>query len=114
MKNLLISESIFSMIRLPYDEKGLKKYWPDRAVNEKIEILLENLTGLDNFSVDHLEEVLRSTADSIGVKAAALIHPVRLALTGFSVSPGIFGVMNILGKDVVLRRLKTALGKLPL
>ena len=54
------------------------------------------------------------STESIGVKAAVLIHPTRLALTGFGVSPGIFEIMNILGKEVVLRRLLSANEKFPL
>jgi len=96
-----------------FDVNGLEKYWPDNTVNENIGILLENLSNLEDFSEENLEEKLRSTADSIGVKAASLIHPTRLALTGFVISPGIFVVMNTLGKKVVLRRLKSALDKFP-
>ncbi len=97
-----------------FDENAWKKYWSDNAVNENISILLDNLSDLDDYSEEKLEEVLRSTAESIGVKAASLIHPTRLALTGFGVSPGIFEVMNLLGKEVVLRRLKSANEKFPL
>ena len=96
-----------------FDENASKKYWSDNAVNENISILLDNLSNLDDYSEEKLEEVLRSTAESIGVKAASLIHPTRLALTGFGVSPGIFEVMNLLGKEVVLRRLKSANEKFP-
>ena len=96
-----------------FDENAVKKYWSENAVNENIGILLENLSNLDDFSEEKLEEVLRSTADSIGIKAASLIHPTRLALTGFGVSPGIFLVMNMLGKKVVLRRLNSAFEKFP-
>jgi len=96
-----------------FDENASKKYWSEKSVNENISILLDNLSNLDDYTEEKIEEVLRSTADSIGVKAAALIHPTRLALTGFGVSPGIFEVMNLLGKEVVTRRLRSANEKFP-
>jgi len=47
-------------------------------------------------------------AEEAGVKRGELIHPVRLALTGRTASPGIFEVMQILGKPVCLRRIRRA------
>ena len=43
-----------------------------------------------------------------GLKLGSIAQPVRVALTGGTVSPGIFEVMEILGKDVVINRLKNA------
>ncbi|MBP9005046.1 MAG: hypothetical protein KBG36_02220 [Candidatus Marinimicrobia bacterium] len=52
---------------------------------------------------------MRRTAEHAGLKAADLIHPLRLALTGFGISPGIFQVAEILGKETVLRRIQKAI-----
>ena len=46
-----------------------------------------------------------------GVKAGALIHAVRVALTGKTVSPGLFEVMALLGRDRVRQRVKAALAR---
>ncbi|MFQ5866123.1 MAG: hypothetical protein ACE5IW_12940 [bacterium] len=43
------------------------------------------------------------------MSAAELIHPTRLAITGCSASPGLFEIMEILGRETVLRRLRKAI-----
>ena len=54
------------------------------------------------------EEVIRATAEKLGVKAGQLIHPSRVALTGQSRSAGIFEVMELMGAPRTVRRLRTA------
>jgi len=53
-----------------------------------------------------LENQLREFAESKGIKAGQLIHPLRLALTGGTVSPGIFELMVVLGKEKVIYRIE--------
>ena len=96
-----------------YDEKGRNKHWNDNSVNSNVRQLVKNLEELNSFREEKIEEVLRSTAETLGIKAAELIHPVRLALTGFSVSPSLFEIMELLGKELSVRRIKSALNKLP-
>ena len=96
-----------------YDEKGRDKHWNDNSVNSNVRQLVKKLEELNSFREEKIEEVLRSTAETLGIKAAELIHPVRLALTGFSVSPSLFEIMELLGKELSVRRIKSALNKLP-
>ena len=96
-----------------YDEKGRNKHWNDNSVNSNVRQLVKKLEELNSFREEKIEEVLRSTAETLGIKAAELIHPVRLALTGFSVSPSLFEIMELLGKEISVRRIKSALNQLP-
>ena len=57
---------------------------------------------------DAFEEVIRSTAEKLGVKAGQVIHPSRVALTGQSRSAGIFEVMELVGAPRTVRRLRAA------
>jgi glutamyl-tRNA synthetase len=52
-----------------------------------------------------IEPVLRSTAERVGLKAAALIHATRVAVTGRAVSAGLFDVLALLGRERVIARL---------
>ncbi|MGE0043821.1 MAG: glutamate--tRNA ligase [Vicinamibacterales bacterium] len=52
-----------------------------------------------------LEQVLRATAEARGIKAGALIHATRIAMTGRMVSPGLFEMLVLLGRDTVIGRL---------
>jgi len=96
-----------------YDEKGRNKHWNDSSVNSNVRRLVINFEELSSFTEEKIERVLRSTAETLGIKAAELIHPVRLALTGFSVSPSLFEIMELLGKEISVRRIKSALNQLP-
>ncbi|KPK61966.1 MAG: hypothetical protein AMS21_08495, partial [Gemmatimonas sp. SG8_38_2] len=59
-----------------------------------------------------LEAQVRALAADMGIGAGKLIHPLRLALTGTSVSPGIFEVMNLMGRELVCARIDDALNYL--
>jgi glutamyl-tRNA synthetase len=56
-----------------------------------------------------LEALYRALTETLEVKFAALIHPTRLAISGMSFGPGLFELMEALGRDVVLRRMNTLL-----
>ncbi len=70
--------------------------------------LAERLESLAEFDVNTIEPVMRDLAGELGIKAAKLIHPARVAMTGRSVSPGIFEVMELVGPDACVRRLRRA------
>lgn len=88
-----------------YDEKGLAKHWADNNIKETFTLFIGGLDSVNEWSPAMLEEHLRAFAEEKGLKAGQLIHPLRLALTGISISPGIFEVMEVLGKDDVKERL---------
>ena len=57
------------------------------------------------FDVASTEAALRQVAEARGLKAGTLIHAVRVAVTGTSVSPGLFEVLALVGRARVLARL---------
>ncbi len=59
-------------------------------------------------AADAFEEVIRTTAEKLGVKAGQLIHPSRVALSGQSRSAGIFEVMELMGARRTVQRLRAA------
>jgi glutamyl-tRNA synthetase len=71
-------------------------------------MLVEELEKAPAFTTQSIEEALRILAEQLGVGAGKLIHPTRLALSGKVVGPGLFEMMELLGKDRVVRRLRTA------
>lgn len=89
-----------------YDLEAMNRALGVEGLKEKLGGLREGLQALPDFEDGAKSEaVLRSTAEKNGVEAKVLIHPLRLALTGKGISPGIFELMQVLGKDVCLRRL---------
>lgn len=91
-----------------YDSNALKKYWRDNTKSYLAEFRIQ-LENVENFVADEIEVVLRKLAEKIGIPAANIIHPVRIVLTGFAVSPGLFEMMEVLGKETCLRRIDRGL-----
>jgi glutamyl/glutaminyl-tRNA synthetase len=67
------------------------------------------LKDVDPFDPATLEAALRSTAEERGIKPGLLIHATRVAATGQAVSPGLFEVLELVGRDRMLLRLDEVL-----
>lgn len=91
-----------------YESGAVEKYWSDENVTHLMEKWLQRLAEITVNSASRYEEELRTLAEEEDIKAAELIHPTRLALTGSAVSPGLFEVMELLGQDTVVRRVRKA------
>ncbi|MEK7742612.1 MAG: glutamate--tRNA ligase, partial [Nitrospirota bacterium] len=70
--------------------------------------LKDALNALSDFSALELENIFKSIVEKHGIKLGALAQPVRVAMTGGTESPGIFEVLEILGKEKTLKRLDKA------
>jgi glutamyl-tRNA synthetase len=93
------------------DEKAAKKYLTEN-IKEPLRMLISRLESHSEPDEKALEEIFKEIVAQKGVKLGAIAQPVRIALTGRAVSPGIYEVMRILGREEVLRRLSKALEKL--
>ena len=91
-----------------YEEKAVKKHWSKERVTERLRTITDRLARLEAWNTEALEQTIRTYADEEGVGGGKIIHPIRLALTGRGVSPGLFEVMVVLGRETVLRRLERA------
>src|SRR5207253_8600011 len=77
-------------------------------VAARFEALASRLSADPEFSLASLEAGTRALAAELGIKAGELIGITRVALTGRNVSPGIFEIMWLLGKEKVVARLREA------
>jgi glutamyl-tRNA synthetase len=66
------------------------------------------LAGLEPFTADRIEAALRETAEQLGLKPRQAFQPIRVAVTGSKVSPGLFESVELLGREVTLARLAAA------
>lgn len=94
-----------------YDEKGKQKHWNESS-KKSLADLADRLESRPSFTTQSIEEVLRVLAEESNVSAGKLIHPTRLALSGKVVGPGLFEMMELLGKDAVVRRLRHAVARM--
>lgn len=91
-----------------YDEKGVSKHFKPEAAG----LLEKCLAGLEAdtvFDLASTEAVYNKVAADNGLSLGKVIHPTRLALTGRTVSPGMFDVMVLLGKEKTLARIRQAI-----
>jgi glutamyl-tRNA synthetase len=92
-----------------YDPEAVAKQWKDRAGSASLLARTrERLSGVTDWTPAALEPALRELAESQGLTAGKIFQPLRVALTGLSVSPGIFDVLVMLGRDRSLARIDAA------
>ena len=91
-----------------FDEAAVKKHLAKTELAGPFERLRAAFETAEPFAADVLEPMLRTLAEDQGVKPAALIHATRVAVTGRAVSPGLFEVLELLGRERVARRMALA------
>jgi glutamyl-tRNA synthetase len=92
-----------------YDPEAIAKGWKDRAGSrEMIAAARDFLSRLKTWDQGGLEDCLKLLAEAKGVSAGKLYQPMRVALTGLTVSPGIFEILAAMGREQSLRRLSDA------
>lgn len=91
-----------------YDAKGVAKHFKKENAVDILNAVIDIVENCPQFEAADIEALLRQQAETMQLKAAALIHPTRLALSGRTNTPGLFEVMEILGRERCLQRLKKA------
>jgi glutamyl-tRNA synthetase len=94
--------------RGPFDEKAWAKVMRDGAP-DRLRAAREALEAAEPFNVERVEAALRGVVDRLGVKPKEVFQPVRVAITGTTVSPGIFESVAALGREETLARIDDAL-----
>jgi len=109
-------EEVWPLIRFLFeppieDEKAWRKTMKDEAP-AALEASREALAGVEAFDIDGVEAALTPLPERLGVKPGRVFQPIRVAITGGTVSPGIFESVATLGRDESLRRIDAALVRL--
>jgi glutamyl-tRNA synthetase len=94
-----------------YEKEGIDKYFIYPEVFEIIEEILSEIISLKDFNKINVEKIVREKAKENNVKTSFIIHPLRIILTGKQVGPGLFDIIEILGKEEVIFRIKRALSE---
>jgi glutamyl-tRNA synthetase len=68
----------------------------------------ETLAGVEPFTAEAIEQALRDLAERVGQKPRQAFQPIRVAVTGSTVSPGLFESIELLGRDETLARIRDA------
>jgi glutamyl-tRNA synthetase len=88
-----------------FEDVHLDGYELDARVLEEAE---RELAGVEPFTAQQIEAALRTLAEQLGLKPRDAFQPIRIAVTGSKVSPGLFESLELLGKERALARLSAA------
>lgn len=89
----------------PMDPAAAAVRLKENSLDELLPMLAEDFRALTEFTAERIEVVLRQRAERNRVKAALLIHAVRVLLLGMAVSPDVFAVIELIGREATLARL---------
>lgn len=92
---------------IEYDQNAAKKLFTGEKVIH-LETMMSRLSNIDSFSKNNIEAVIKDYAAEFGLKLGDVAQPLRLAVTGRTVSPGLFEIMEIVGKEKVVQRVLNA------
>lgn len=96
----------------PYDTKAVKKRLAKEGVPELLEEVAAAYEALEEFTLETTHTVLEQLAESSEAGMGALVHPVRVAVSGLSEGPGLFEMLVLLGKKRVCQRLRSTAQRL--
>ncbi len=94
----------FFLDDFPIDPKAQEKFL-GRDFSKEFSLFIQRLDKLEKFEAAEIEEAFRQLVNELGIEAKVLIHPIRVALTGKTVGPGLFEVIYCLGKVRTKERL---------
>lgn len=100
----LVENARFYIERLPFDEKAEK--FLSLEFMDMVKPVIAGLKALPDFTEKTTEGVVRETAEALGQKLGNLAQPLRVLLTGSTISPSIFEIMEVLGREETVRRLE--------
>jgi glutamyl-tRNA synthetase len=95
--------------QLSYDEQELGKRLATPEARQRLAAFRDVLAGTEPFTAAALEEALRQFVAAQQLKTSDLVHPLRLAVTGKTVGPGLYDCLEILGRQACLQRIDRAL-----
>ncbi len=102
------SASFYYVDKPDYDSKAVKKFLKADII-EVLEMLADKLEQAEDLSVEIQEKAFGEVLETTGIKFGKVAQPVRVAITGKTVSPGIFEMIETLGKDRTILRLRAAI-----
>jgi glutamyl-tRNA synthetase len=105
------SASFYYADPLEYDEKAVNKFLKPEIL-EPLTLLTKKLKAAENLSEQTQETLFKEVLETTSIKFGKIAQPVRVALTGKTASPGIFEMIETLGKDRVMHRLNHAINLL--
>jgi len=119
----LVKEKVRSLSEVPakigffftdevaFDPESVEKTLRKPGALEKLAALATRYETQEPWIAEALEATLKTTAGEMGCKPAELIHPARVAVSGSSIGPSLYHMLEVMGRKTVLMRMRAALAK---
>jgi glutamyl-tRNA synthetase len=98
-----------ALLDAPVEDQKARERWLEESGRARLAQAREVLAGLNDFAEDSLASALEGLVERLGCKPREVYQPLRVALTGTTISPGIFESLALLGREEALRRIDQAL-----
>ncbi|MGB5155836.1 glutamate--tRNA ligase [Desulfobacterium sp. N47] len=107
LKEMAENAAFYFQDTISYQEDAASKFLTADSV-EILNTLIALFEALESFDEKSIENVFVKIMEQTGLKLGKIAQPVRVALTGKTISPGVFEILNVLGKEKSINRLKMA------
>ena len=104
LKELPEWTSYFFTEEYEFDPEAVKKVFGEPEAATGLSALRDEFAKIDNWNFETLESTLKSLAQKLGCKTGDLVHPARVAVSGRSVGPSLYHMLEVMGKERVLAR----------
>ena len=109
LDELIEKSRLYFAPEVELEAEAVAKHWKDAAgTDARLAAVGAALQALDTWEPAAIDGALRGTAGNLGIGFGKLVHPLRVALTGGAASPGIDGVVYVIGRDGAQRRIARA------
>jgi len=108
MNEMVEMSEYFFTAPTEFDEAGARKFFTKPSTAGLLRKGAQALAGVEDWNIEAEEQAYRDLIEKEGIKGGELIHPTRLALTGRTSGPGLFEIVDILGKEESVLRLRRA------
>lgn len=109
LPDMVTATRFFFSDEFEIDEAAWQKIMTQEHIPNYLPALCERLAGLEPFSCDAIEALLRGMAEEFGIKNAQAFHPLRVSVSGSMQGPSLFHMVEVLGRDRVVARVKNAI-----
>lgn len=105
LKELANAMRYYLLDYVDIDPKAKEKYINEKTISILKEVT-EKLSALEEFTQDKIEKIFMDMVNERGLKLGQVAQPIRVVITGSTVSPGIYEVLEIVGKEKTIKRLR--------
>ena len=108
----LPTETVYGLAANALDPAAVEKVFGKPESAERLIALRDEFAKIENWTVEKIESTLKTLSQKLGCKTGDLVHPARVGVSGRSVGPSLYHMLEVMGKQRVLARFDRMIGQL--